>query len=451
MPHEMQFFFSKLFDGFWMLEQAVNALTMIVLCHGFVWEKGRRLWRGVSVVLLTLSIALTNILIFAGFPKECYRVAILLAQGGFLALYMRFGATVDRNNMAVLWCSMIACMACVSALAWQSAYLLALFLGQPGIEPMIRATLVLAQIPCALYLRACDFGDFDSVPRSGVLSIVICDICLLFLAAAESIWIFTSFSVTVIMVVVYACMLMVVISVIYAMYNMCREQDEILILQAEQQRLLSEREVAGMVAANIDDLRCLRHDLKNQYAYMSILLREKRYRELEEYFGQMAENLPPLLAQANSGNSSIDTVLNMELAKANQAFIPVEYNLIAPAALPFSADDLCAILANLMDNAIEECVRLRELGREDVSVRLSVQPYGSYLYIVCRNSTYRQDLEWWHDALRTTKSSDRLHGYGTRIVMKLAKKYNGTADYSLKDGVFVAKVMLDTMEENRED
>lgn len=450
MPQEMQFFLSKLFDGFWMTEQAVHALTIIVLCHGVVWEKGRRLRRIVAAVLLTLSIALANILLLAGFPKECYRVAILLAQGGFLALYMKYGATLDKNNATVMWCSMIACMACVSALAWQGAYLIALPLGMAWLEPIVRTAVVLAQIPCALYLRVCDFGEFETVPRSGILSIVICDICLLLLAAAESLWIFTNVQVTVIMVVVYACMLMVVISVIYAMYNMCREQDEILVLQAEQQRLLSEREVAGMVAANIDDLRCLRHDLKNQYAYMSILLREKRYEELEEYFGHMAEDLPPLLGLVNSGNRSIDTVLNMEMTKAKQSYIPVEYNVIAPAVLPFSADDLCAILANLMDNAIEECARLRAQGQDDVSIRLSIRPHGSYLYIVCRNSTDRQSLERWHDALRTTKTDDRLHGYGTRIVMKLAKKYNGTADYSLKEGTFVAKVMLDTMEGNRE-
>ena len=450
MPQEMQFFFLKLFDGFWMTEQAVHALTMVILCHGLVWEKDRRLRRFVSIGLLTLLLALANILILAGFPKECYRVAILLTQGGFLALYMIFGATLDKNNAMVLWCSMMACMTCVSALAWQGAYLIAQSFDLAWLEPTLRTAAVMAQIPCALYLRACDFGEFETVPRSGILSIGICDIGLLFLAAAESVWVFTIVQVTMIMVVVYACMLMVVISVIYAMYNMCREQDEILVLQAEHQRLISEQEVAGMVAANIDDLRCLRHELKNQYAYMSILLREKRYGELEEYFAQMTEDLPPLLGLVNSGNRSIDTVLNMEMAKAKQLFIPVEYRVIAPAVLPFSADDICAILANLMDNAIEECARLRSRGREDVSIRLSIRPHGSYLYIVCRNSTDRQNLERWHDALRTTKTDDRLHGYGTRIIMKLAKKYNGTADYSLKDGSFVAKVMLDTMEENSE-
>lgn len=451
MPVEMEFFFGKVFDGFWMFEQAVNALTMIVLCHGLVWTPGRRLRRVIALVLLTASMALTNILLLAGLPKETYRVAMLLAQGGFMALYMRLCDSMNKKNIAVLWCTMFACMVCVSALAWQGAYLVGLASGDSSVEPMIRSGVVLAQIPCALYLRACDFGEFEFVPQSGVISIAICDVCLMCLAAAESFWIFTIYQVTVVMVVVYACMLMVVISVIYGMYNMCREQEEIIALQAERQRLLSEREVAGMVAANIDDLRCLRHELKNQYAYMGILLREKRYSELEEYFSHMSEDLPPLLNIANSGNRSVDTVLNMELAKAKQAFIPVEYELAAPEVLPFSADDLCAILANLMDNAIEECVRLRTLGREEVQIRLSIQPYGSYLYIVCRNSTDRQDLERWHDALRTTKPDERFHGYGTRIVMKLAKKYNGTADYSLKDGTFVAKVMLDMMEDYRED
>ena len=450
MPQELQFFFAKLFDGFWMLEKFITAFSVVVLCHGIRWERGSWLRNLLSLLILTLMLVLTNILNLMLLPREWFRISGLMLLALFLGIHLNFGTHVRRSQIVILWGSMFACMACASAVAWGGAYLLANWLNVPSMESAIRAVLSFANLPCALYLRSCDFGEFESVPRSGIRAIAICDFCLLCLAVAESFWIFVDYQVTVVMVVVYACMLMVVISVIYAMHSMCREQEEIIELQAERQRLLSEREVAGMVAANIDDLRCLRHELKNQYAYMSILLREQRYGELGEYFSQMAEDLPPLLNLANSGNSSIDTVLNMEMAKAKQAFIPVEYDLIAPAVLPFTADDLCAILANLMDNAIEECIRLRTQGREDVQIRLSIQPYGGYLYIVCRNSTDRQDLDRWHDALRTTKSDDRLHGYGTRIVMKLAKKYNGTADYSLKDGTFVAKVMLDTMEDYHE-
>ena len=49
--------------------------------------------------------------------------------------------------------------------------------------------------------------------------------------------------------------------------------------------------------------------------------------------------------------------------------------------------------------------------------------------------------------LRTTKKDEQMHGYGTRIVARLAEKYNGCADYSLADGQFVAQVMLDMTED----
>jgi hypothetical protein len=446
VPHELQFFFQRLFSGYWVAEQAIYAVTMVLLCHGFAWRKDRILHRLVDIVVLTIIIMLGNIIVLAAFPNGLFRLSVLLMQGMLLAIYLRLSTSVDKKNAVVLLCSMIACMACVTALAWQGAYLVDGYLEGDQIEPIIRTVLILMLIPCALYLRSCDFGEFESVPRSGVLCIVTCDLCLLLLATVESAWVFTNQEVTMMMTVVYVCMLLVVIGIIRAMYSMCREQEMIIALQAEHQRLLSEREIVGMAAANIDDLRCLRHELKNQYAYMGILLREQRYQELNEYFNQMAAVLPPLMNLADSGNASIDMVLNMELTRAKQAFVPVEYEVCVPPSLPFSADDLCAVLANLMENAIEECVRLRSLGREDVFVRLSIQMYGSYLYIVCRNSTDRQQLERWNDALRTTKSDERLHGYGTRIVMKTAEKYNGTADYSLKDGMFVAKVMLDTME-----
>lgn len=451
MENKSAFFFSNLFDGLWMFEQAVNALTILLLCHGLPWERGTLLRRVLTLVWMTLSIALTNILMFTFLPRVCYRVATMIILGLHLGLYMHYGTSMNRKNKTVMWFSLLACMFCISALAWQGAYLLELLCNTTGSESLFRDAIMLFQIPCALYLRNLDFGEFRMVPQSGINSIMICDACLVCIAIVESVWIFTNLQITVMLLVIYGCMFLVILSVLHAMYHMCLEQEEIISLQAERQRLLSEQEVAGMVVTNIDDLRCLRHDLKNQYAYMSILLREKRYEELEHYFAQMSENLPPLLNLVNSGNRSIDTVLNMELTKAKQAFVPVEYELIAPASLPFSADDLCAILANLMDNAIEECIRLRDKGCPDAKIHLSIRPHGSYLYIVCRNTTDRRDLQRRHDALRTTKSDDLLHGYGTRIVMKLAQKYNGTADYSLKDGTFVAKVMLDTMEENRED
>lgn len=68
--------------------------------------------------------------------------------------------------------------------------------------------------------------------------------------------------------------------------------------------------------------------------------------------------------------------------------------------------------------------------------------------MLCRNTTSRTELARFRRGLRTTKGDDRLHGYGTRIISKIAEKYNGCAEFGLSDRMFVAKLLLDmTVEE----
>ena len=233
---------------------------------------------------------------------------------------------------------------------------------------------------------------------------------------------------------------------IYTLYAMCREQESILDLQAERQRLEGEKELAQFSDVALEELRCIRHDLKNQYTYMQILLDTEQDGELKSYFRNLSDNLPAQLTAVDCGNRAINTVMNMELAKAKKENVPVSHQLAVPPTLPFADDDLCAIVANLMDNAIEECVRLRQKGREDVGVSIEIYPRRSYLFLTCKNTTDLRKLERWQNGLKTTKNDPHLHGYGTRIVSRLAEKHNGCAEYSLDNGVFTAMVMLDMMQ-----
>ena len=158
----------------------------------------------------------------------------------------------------------------------------------------------------------------------------------------------------------------------------------------------------------------------------------------KEYFRQSSEHLLPQLGQfIDCGNHPVNTVLNIEFAKARKENAEFVHQLVAPPVLPFSEDDdLCAALTNLLDNAIEECARLLRAGRTNVSIRLEIYPQKSYLFILCRNSTDRTELTRSGRGLRTTKGDDRLHGYGTRIITKAAEKYNGCTEFGLSGGMF---------------
>ena len=119
------------------------------------------------------------------------------------------------------------------------------------------------------------------------------------------------------------------------------------------------------------------------------------------------------------------------------------YRTVLAVAVPMIVQNGITNLVNLLDNAREECCRLQEKGEEQVRVRLEIHPHQSYLLICCSNTTDRTALQRKGSGLLSTKGEAKYHGYGTRIITKMAEKYNGCADFKLENGMFLAQVMLD--------
>ena len=438
MPDNMNQF--QIVDLAWMVEILLVSASWTLVCHGVRWPKASIFRTLIQSFLLMASIAAADLVLIGVFGIYV-RIANTVIRGVLFALYMLFASRYRKKTNVIIWCSMYAGVCALSIIAGQLSFLTGEFLMRGYPEGVARCLVYLLMIPLALFLRHYNFDEYETLPGSGLMLIVAGDASILALHVVESIWAGRDYRINVILAGAYSCMLVMVLVTIHAMHSMCAEQSEILALQTERQRLLSEREHLKMTESNLEDLRCMRHDLKNQYAYMRILLQEKRYGELDSYFDQVSENLPPQLKFIDCGNRSMNTILNMEMSKAKNAHIAVTHQLVVPPVLPFGDDDLCAIIANLMDNAIEATV-----GTENPTVHLSIYPHKSYLFIMCRNATSLKKLERGRRGLRTTKGDEQLHGYGTKIVRKTAEKYNGCAEYYLEDGYFEAKVMLDMME-----
>lgn len=440
MLERWNLFINGIVDFAWITELLIFTLSWAVVCHGVRWPKEKILRYGAQTLLLSLTVALVDAVLIVCLNMYV-RIYATVARGVICALYIRYTSSYRNRTNVIIWCSMFAGVCALSVIAGQISFLTGEFIMSGYLEGVARCAVYLLMIPLAVYLRRFNFDDYEMLPQSGLMLIISGDISILVLHVIESLWAGQDYRVTVTFAVAYTCILLMIIAAVHAMYTMCSEQAEIIFLQAEKQRLLAEQETFKMMESNLEDLRCIRHDLKNQYAYMQILLKEKRFEELEKYFQQVAENLPSQLNCVDCGNHCMNTILNMEISKARNARIDVMHQLVVPPILPFREDDLCAIVANLMDNAIEGSV-----GINQPTIHLSIYPQKSYLLIMCRNATRQTKLERWDWGLRTTKTDEKLHGYGTRIVVKTAEKYNGCADFSLENGEFVAKVMLDMME-----
>lgn len=440
----------QVMDAAWFIEVAIWALAWIALCHGRVWRPQHLGRRAAELLFIAAAIAAGQfaILLFVG--TSLYLLLQVILQGTVGALLLHFRSRSHRKARLVMWCSMLAGGFAIHSIGGQCSFLVGQFLSKGFAEGAARCVIALLTVPLALYLHSFGFEEYEQVPASGLAAILIGDASIIAMNVLEMFWANTDYRITVVFLIAYLFLLLMILAAMRGMHDMLVEQNEIVELQAERQRLHSERELARVTQDNLEDLRSIRHDLKNQYSYMQILLSQRRYGELEEYFRQSSENLLPQLNQLlDCGNRVVNTILNMELAKARKAGVDIDHQLIVPPVLPFGEDDLCAVLTNLLDNAIEECARLIRAGRENVSLRLEIYPQKSYLFLLCRNFTDRTQLVRSGQGLRTTKGDDRLHGHGTRIVSKIAEKYNGCAEFALSEGMFVAKVLLDMTVEER--
>lgn len=449
MAENLQFVI-KVMDAAWFLEIVIWALSWVVLCHGWSWKPRHPGRRAAELLVLAAAIGAGQaaILLFAGAGP--YLPLQIVLQGALGALSLRFRSEYHEKARLVMWCSMLAGGFAINSIAGQCSYLVGRFLATGFAEGAIRCVVSLLTVPLAAYLHSFSFEEYEQVPGSSLGAILIGDVSIIAMNISEMLWANADYRITVVFLVSYIFLLLMILAAMRGMHDMRVEQNEIMELQAERQRLHSERELARVTEDNLEDLRSIRHDLKNQYSYMQILLAQRRYGELEEYFQQSLENLLPQLGQfIDCGNRVVNTILNMEFAKARKAEVAFAHQLVVPPVLPFGEDDLCAVLTNLLDNAIEECARLRRMGREDASLRLEIYPQKSYLFVLCRNATDRTELVRSGRGLRTTKGDEQLHGHGTRIVTKIAEKYNGCAEFALSDGMFVAKLLLDMTVEER--
>ncbi|MGM9537464.1 MAG: sensor histidine kinase [Candidatus Onthomonas sp.] len=427
----------------WLIEIALITLPWVLLCRKKVLNL--RYWLDFASLLALLCLANFSSMVLSMLLGGGFQPLWGIALGGITAVYLFIRLDYHLLPKATLWCSMFAGTSCISALARQLGTLSDSVIPGYSAAGIIRCLVSLLTIPLALYLRSFNFDRFREVSPNGLALIIAEDVVMLVLSTVEALWFGSDYRLSVVFAVMYICLFTLMLLSISVLYSICEEQAEVTMLQAERQRLQGEREMEGLIEQNLETLRSIRHDLKNQYAYMSILLDEGRYDELKKYFAGISEGLPIPLSSVDCGNRTVNGILNMEFGKARREEISISHQLVVPPVLPFPDDAVCSVLSNLLDNAIEECRRLQTMGKTDTEIRLEIYPQKSYLYILCRNTTDRTELDRWEKGLRSTKEDRSLHGYGTRIVARTAEQYNGCVEYSLKEGSFVAKVLLDMM------
>lgn len=182
-----------------------------------------------------------------------------------------------------------------------------------------------------------------------------------------------------------------------------------------------------------EDLRHLRHELKNHDFYIHTLVENREYEKLEEYFMECYRLEDKKLI--DTGNITVNAILNAKVNEAREKNIPVEVEAALPEKLSLEAGDLFSLLANILDNAMEHA------DPADPGIRIKMEMVKAYLSIVVSNRVDKSVLEA-NPSLRTSKKDPARHGIGVKVIRRITEKYDGIVDFSEQDHRFTVSVLL---------
>ncbi len=191
-------------------------------------------------------------------------------------------------------------------------------------------------------------------------------------------------------------------------------------------------------------MRAWRHDYHNHMQSIKAMLSMGKKQELTEYLDNLEKDLDSIDIAIRTGNVGLDAILSSKVSIARKNNIDVNCTAKVPQDLKISDVHLCAIVGNLMDNAIEACEKISCCSKKGEPspqrfIRVYIGLFKSHLYISVTNSTCEKKRKKISE-LVTCKLGE--HGFGLRRIDKLAEKYDGYVNRKNEPGIFATEVML---------
>ena len=184
-------------------------------------------------------------------------------------------------------------------------------------------------------------------------------------------------------------------------------------------------------------IRGWRHDYKGHIQAMKALAASGDHDALCRYLDTLETDLATVDTVVKTGNAMADAILNSKISLARSKDIPVTVDAHIPLALTMSEVDLCVIIGNLFDNAIEASMKLPP---QDRLIRVYMDIKGSQLYISITNFTAGKKLIKHNGIFGTDKGAG--HGFGLVRIDTIIDRYDGYLSRNSEDGAFTTEILL---------
>lgn len=185
-----------------------------------------------------------------------------------------------------------------------------------------------------------------------------------------------------------------------------------------------------------EDLRKFKHDYQNLQIGLLAQLKEGNIDEAIKFLNDCNSMVSTSDILYHTGNTVIDSLLFDKINQVKDKNITINFNGVFPEN-PMNNADLCAVFGNIIDNAIESCLRLPESANRNIEIFLIKK--HDYLFITFMNPVLEAaDIN--DNSIATSKDNKKEHGIGLYSVKKILKKYDGHLTLDSTDTAFTTKI-----------
>lgn len=221
----------------------------------------------------------------------------------------------------------------------------------------------------------------------------------------------------------------------YNSLNISRLRESEREYKAMQSRMENDYNYYMLADSKFTEISELRHDMQNQFQTIRVLLNTQDGRkQAENIIDDIQQRLLSVKAVNYCDNRTINAVLTVKLNEERISKIQTQIVLKDCGNLPFDDYDLCSLVSNLFDNAVESCLKSDDISKTFIEIKSGIQ--NGIFILRFTNSCFGE--------IKKGKSAkaETGHGYGTKIAENICRKYNGSFDLKKEDDTAVATAAM---------
>ena len=217
-------------------------------------------------------------------------------------------------------------------------------------------------------------------------------------------------------------------------FRVVEHRQETMIIKASLESKARQQE---MMEKNINFINMKCHDLRKELRR----LKDKKSSLTDEDFCLLEESLNFYDSSVKTGNINIDALIQDKLIYCNSLGIEFTSLIDGEAFKDLATADIYFLLANIIDNAIEATENIEEQEHRVISLTASKK---QGMLLIEETNYFNGEIHFNSDgSIKTTKKENtKYHGYGTKSIAYIVKKYDGKVEYEAKDNIFKLRIVI---------